>query len=197
MCNAFRHPAGCECGFGPPYPEIDVSVRKLINKEDMRSSKVAQLDLKLHIPKAAFFHLVDNIGKRRILSTAAKELQRLANKRFGKGKIEVVPIHLKKGSIEFYVLLVVVGGAYTFFKDYESLRIGVSAFVRDIKSASSKLNRVIRRKYLREERRSLIKKKQIEKMEADEGETRETRDSHLLKETRETRDSHLLKDAEG
>ena len=159
MCNGYKHPPGCECGFGPPYPEVDVTVRKLISKNNRRSSRIAELDLRFHIPKASFFHLVDQSGRKRVLATAVRQLQRLADNRFGKKNIKVVPEYVKKGSIDVYVALVVaVGAAYKFFKDYESLRKGVAAFVNDIKGVSNKLNRVVRRKYLREEQRSLMTK---------------------------------------
>ncbi len=158
MCNGYRHAAGCECGFGPPYPDVDVSIQKILNRGDRRSSMVAKLGLSFHIPKAKFFHLVDKPGKNRVLTTAAKALQRLADNRFGKGNIKVVPTHVKKGTIEVYVVLVTVAGAaYMFFKDYETLRKGVAQFAKDIRYASSKLNQVVRRKYLHEERRSLKK----------------------------------------
>ncbi len=159
MCNGYRHPTGCECGFGPPYPTIDVSILKLVKMGDRRSSTVAELGLKFHIPKANFFHLVDEPGKNRVLTTAVKALQRLVDKRFGKGNIKVVPAYVKKGSIDVYVALVALAGsAYMFFKDYEALKKGVEAFAKDIRYASNKLNKVVRRKYLNEERRSLMKK---------------------------------------
>lgn len=159
MCNGYRHATGCQCGFGPPYPDVDVRIRKLLNRGDRRSSTVAELGLSFHIPKAKFFHLVDKAGKDRVLTTAVEALQRLADNRFGKGNIKVVPAYVKKGSIEVCVVLVaMVGAAYKFFKDYEALKKGVTAFVKDIRYVSNKLNLVVRRKYLREERRSLMKK---------------------------------------
>lgn len=158
MCNAYRHPAGCQCGFGPPYPDVDVSIRKLTRRGDRQSSRVAELDLSFHIPKAIFFHLVDKVGKKRVLETTAEALQQLADNRFGKGNIKVAPIYIKKSSIIVSIVLFTLGAAYVFFKDYKAIRDGVTAFVEDIKCASSKLNRVVRKKYLREEQRSLIKK---------------------------------------
>jgi hypothetical protein len=158
MCNGYRHATGCQCGFGPPYPHVDVRIRKLLNRGDRRSSTVAELGLTFHIPRANFFHLVDKAGKDRVLTTAVEALQRLADNRFGKGNIKVVPAYVKKGSIELCVALVaLVGAAYKFFKDYKALKEGVRTFVKDIGYASSKLNQVVRRKYLREERRSLMK----------------------------------------
>ncbi len=158
MCNGYRHATGCECGFGPPYPQVDVRIRKILNRGDRRSSMVAELGLSFHIPRANLFHLVDKAGKDRVLTTAVKALQRLADNRFGKGNIKVVPAYIKKGSIEVYVVLVaLVGAAYKFFKDYEALKKGVTAFVKDIRHVSNKLNLVVRRKYLREEQRSLMK----------------------------------------
>ena len=164
MCNGYRHATGCQCGCGPPYPQVDVKIRKLLKRGDRRSSTVAELGLRFHIPRANFFHLVDKDGKGRVLTTAVKALQHLADNRFGKGNIKVVPAYVEKGSIEVYVALVaLVGGAYKFFKDYEALKKGVKAFVKDIKYASSKLNQVVRRKYLREERRSIMKTNQDRK----------------------------------
>jgi hypothetical protein len=165
MCNGYRHAPGCECGFGAPYPDIDVRIRKIIEREDRRSSKFVEFSLSFHIPKAKFFHLVDKAGKLRVLTTAAEALQRLANSRFGRGNVKVVPIYIKKGSIDVYVALVVLamGGAYKFFKDYETIRKGIKAFAKDIKYASSKLNQVVRRKYLQEEQRSLMKTNKNEK----------------------------------
>ena len=158
MCNAAKHPDGCQCGFGPPYPQVQARIRKLLDWGDKRSSTVAELDVSFPLPKATLFHLVDETGKGRILKTTAEALQRVADNRFGKGNIEVVPIHVKKGSIEVGVILVAVAGAaYIFFKDYEALRKGVTLFTKDIAQMSSKLNHVVRRRYLREERRSLIK----------------------------------------
>ena len=183
MCNGYRHPTGCECGFGPPYPTIDVSIRKMIKKGDRRSSTIAELGLRFHIPKANYFHLVDEPGKDRVVTTTVEALQRLADKRFGKGNIKVVPTNVKKGSIEVYVALVILvgSGAYKFFKDYEALRNGVAAFVRDIRNASSKLNLVVRRKYLSEERRSLMKKNRDRK-----------RKDQVLKESKQQNRESLL-----
>jgi hypothetical protein len=164
MCNGYRHAEGCECGFGPPYPTVDVRVRNMLKRGDRQSSKVTELDLTFHIPKANFFHLVDKAGKDRVLKTAVGALQHLADNRFGKGNIKVVSTKIEKGTIGVWVvLLAVMGSVYEFFKNYESVRNGVMAFVRDIKNASSRLNRVVRRRYLREEQRSLTKASQDQK----------------------------------
>jgi hypothetical protein len=159
MCNGNNHPPGCHCGFGPPYPNIGVSIRKLLSKEDRQSSTVAELDLDIPLSSTDYFYLIDIAGKKRILSTTVDALQPLADKRFGTDNIKVVPIYIVKGSIDLGVALVVVAGAaYYFFKDYEDLRKGVIQFTNDITYVSSKLYRIVRKKYLSEERRSVKRK---------------------------------------
>jgi hypothetical protein len=157
MCNAHNHPNGCQCGFGPPYPHIEVSIRKLLNEGDRKSPMVAELGLSFPISKANFFHLVDNAGKDSLLATAVEVLQPLADELFGKGNIKVIPADIKKGSIVIDVALVTVGAAYVFFKDYEALKKGVEAFVKDIGYVSRKLLQIIKRKYSNEERKALRK----------------------------------------
>ena len=84
MCNAHKHPAGCQCGFGPPYPNVGVTILNLLKSGDMRSSKVAELRLDFPLPKTKYFNLIDETGKERLLATTAEALQLLADKRFGK-----------------------------------------------------------------------------------------------------------------
>lgn len=160
MCNAYNHSADCECGFGPPYPNVGVAIRKLYRIRDRRSSRIADLDLSFPLPKTNFFHLIDKTGRERLLTSTVEVLQRLADNRFGKGNIKVIPDHVKKGSINVSVVLV---AAYVFFKNYEVLRKNIVRFAKDIKHASSTLYQVVRRRYLSEERRSLKKAKKERK----------------------------------
>ena len=39
MCNAYRHPMGCQCGFGPPYPDVDARIIKLVKWKDRKSGQ--------------------------------------------------------------------------------------------------------------------------------------------------------------
>ncbi len=153
MCNAYNHPEGCECGFGPPYPDVDVTVKNIVEQRGVRGSKVADLDVTFYIPKANFFHRLDIVAKDRLLEETATALQCLADGRFGKANIQVLATDVRRGSITFAVVLVAMVGK--FFKDYPTLKAGVLQFARDIKMVSGHLNRLLRRVYLREERRVL------------------------------------------
>lgn len=165
MCNAHKHPAGCECGFGPPYPNVSVTILSLLESGNMRSSKAAELHLSFPLPKAKYFHLLDETGKEKILAMIAEVLQPLADKRFGKGNIKVVPTHVAKGSLQAWVNLIsVIGVAYQFFKDRKDLKKKVTQFANDIGLASSQLNPKVRRKYLSEERRALENTKKEQKL---------------------------------
>lgn len=165
MCNAHQHPAGCECGFGPPYPNVSVTILSLLKSGNMRSSKAAELRFSFPLPKAKYFNLIDETGKERILATTAEALQQLADKRFGKGNVKVVPTRVEKGTLEVYAFLVSVGMAvYQLFKDRKDLKKRVTQFTKDVGLMSSKLNLKVRKRYLSEERRSLKKASREQKL---------------------------------
>jgi hypothetical protein len=104
---------------------------------------------------------MDEDGKKRILVATIEEIQHLADIRFGKGNIKVVPEKIREGSIEIGVILIVVAGAaYKFFKDYEALKKGVSEFTKDIGCMSRKLFKVVKKKYQSEEKKIIKKTKE-------------------------------------
>jgi hypothetical protein len=153
MCNAYKHSPGCDCGFGPPYANIGVTIVKLIPMNDNQSSTVAQLDLTFPLPEKDL-NFIDEKGKLGVLNSATQILQQFADTRFGEGQIKILPVHIKKGSILVGVLLVAAGSTYAFFKDYDNLRKGVLSFSRDISAGSRALYKVVKQKYFREAKRS-------------------------------------------
>lgn len=157
MCNAHNHPAGCQCGFGPPYPTVGVTIRKLFKSGINRSSKVAELDVSFPISNTRLFHLIDQAGKKRLLATIEKALQQVADSRFGKGNIKVTSADVKQGSIEVCVILVT--GALYCLKNYKAIRDSVDLLISDMKLMSRKLNLAVKRKYKREELRALLREK--------------------------------------
>ena len=156
MCNAWNHVPDCSCGFGPPYEDLHVEILKLPRPSTKRPSWVAKLSVQFPIPRAIYFWRLDRVGKTRLIRSLTNALQRIADGRFGKRKFRVLVTRVKKGSIEFYVLLVPTGvvAVYKFFKDYEALRKGVIAFRGDIERVSKRLRSLLRKVYASEEKRA-------------------------------------------
>jgi hypothetical protein len=157
MCNAHNHPLGCDCGWGPPYPTVTVTVRELYTISDI-SSKAAMLDLGFPVRKTQYFDLLNVEAKKGVLATAVKHLQQLADDWFGKDVIKVEPVEIRKGSIVLSVLLYVVPPlitTYVVFKYQNILCKKIEQFPEYIGRKSLKLYRVVRKKYLSEEQRSL------------------------------------------
>jgi len=160
MCNGHNHPGGCECGFGPPYPAIEVEVRKFYGRIDKDHPKVADINIKFPIAKRNAFPKLDDVGNKSVLDATAKAIQPLADNRFGEGRIRVIPTYLEKGSIEIGIVLMALAAIYKFVKDYPELKKGVSELRNDIASNSKRLNGIVRRKYRHEEKR--MKEKEID-----------------------------------
>lgn len=156
MCNAHNHGGGCDCGWGPPYPTVTVTVTKMY-RISSTSSKAAALNVSLPIKKTNYYDLLDDEGKGRVLTTAEKTLQQLADDWFGKGIIKVTPVNIKKGSIEIAILLLVLPAVATHvvFKNHEVLSRKIEQFADYISHRSLKLYRPVRKTYLNEEQRSL------------------------------------------
>ena len=70
--------------------------------------------------------------------------QELANQSFGLENV-TVEVELAAGSLIIVALLVVGGGGYKFFKNYEQLRNGVVKFAEDVKAATKKVENIIRK----------------------------------------------------
>lgn len=156
MCNASNHSPGCDCGFGPPYQDLRVTITRLADPQDKSPSELGRLRLVFPIPKATSYNQLDDSSKTTVLKSILVPLQSIADKRFGEGHIRIQPIYLRKGSIELGVALVMACGVgvYAFFKDYEALRTGVLLFVRDLRSVSRYLRDQTKGTYAREVKRS-------------------------------------------
>lgn len=155
MCNAYKHPSDCHCGFGPPYDDVQVEIRKLASPEDRNPSEIAELALRFPVVRANFYWDIKSTGRTEVMAALMSALQRLADGRFGKGNIRVKVNDIRKGSITFGVALVIGAvGAYKFFKDYEDLSKGVKTFCRDIQNSSKFLRKLVHQTYHRIEKRS-------------------------------------------
>jgi hypothetical protein len=154
MCNAYQHPSDCHCGFGPPYDDVQVEIRKLPSPTDRNPSEIAELAVRFPV-RANFYFEIRSTGRTEVKAAVMNALQRLADSRFGKGNIRVKVNDVRKGSITFGVILVAGAVAtYKFFKDYEALSKGVKTFCRDIQSASKSLRKLVYQAYHRVEKRS-------------------------------------------
>lgn len=157
MCNAHNHSSGCDCGWGPPYPTVTVTVRELYELSNT-SSQIAKLDLSFPIHNTNNFDLISEKGKGKILTTATSVLQQLADAYFGKAVVKIAPVDIRKGSIELTILLCVVlptGLTYVAFKTQKDVCERVEKFGAYIYFKSLKLFREVKRKYAAEEQRSL------------------------------------------
>lgn len=137
MCNAYRHPNGCRCGFGPPYDGIEVEIISLAPATDTRTRRAANLRLHIPLGHKIASKLFVPARTMRVKEALRGSLQRIANRRFGQRKVRVQVGRLAEGSLLGDVTLVMIGvGVYHFFKDYEALKKGVKAFGDDVKSGS-------------------------------------------------------------
>ncbi|MFS8085246.1 MAG: hypothetical protein ACMG6H_06415 [Acidobacteriota bacterium] len=155
MCNAYKHPQDCRCGFGPPYDDVQVEIRRLPSPTDKNPSEIAELAVRFPVVRANFYWDINSTGKIEVRAALMNALQRLADDRFGRGNIRVKVTDIRKGSITFGVILGAGAvAAYKFFKDYDDLSKGVKTFCRDIQSASKSLRKVVHEAYHRVESRS-------------------------------------------
>jgi len=155
MCNAYKHPSDCDCGFGPPYADVQVEIRSLASQKDRNPSQIADLRLRFPLPRANFYQDITGKGKTEVMGSLQSALQRVADDRLGKDSVRVKVNEVRKGSITFGVLLVMgLVGAYKFFKDYDDLSKGVKAFCRDIQRSSKWLRKLVYDTYHRVEARS-------------------------------------------
>lgn len=147
MCNAYKHPSGCSCGFGPPYEQIEVSIVKLPSPTDLRTRRAADLSVKFPAAHAIGIEHLNRLSTVRVREAARKTLQNLADRRFGKSKIKINVERVVTGSIEFDIVLMTGTGVavYKFFKDYEQLRKSMIIFCKDIHHAARYLCRVIKK----------------------------------------------------
>ena len=51
MCNAYRHPADCSCGFGPPYEHAEVKILKLPSPANNRTPVAAELRVRFPVAR--------------------------------------------------------------------------------------------------------------------------------------------------
>jgi hypothetical protein len=158
MCNAYNHPADCECGFGPPYP-VKVHVLKLPDPKDRNPADAGRLALEFLAIRAHFFDLLSQEERAVVMTEIGKAVQSVSDERFGDGKVRIAMTVLKKGTLSLEFVLIVAIGVYKFFKDYEALREGVQLFAGDVQAVSKKLSRVARRVYSREERKARRKQR--------------------------------------
>ena len=124
--------------------DLDVEAASLWDGTNRQQSKLAELKLKfLDLALPEFW---DKSQYLFLLMELEKELQPLADIRFGKDRIKVDAKELREGSVEVIVLLTAVGGVlHIFFKDYKDIREGVVLFVKDVKAVSSDLHKIMNR----------------------------------------------------
>lgn len=155
MCNAYKHPSDCDCGFGPPYADVQVEIRSLASPKDRNPSQIADLGLRFPLPRANFYQDITGKGKTEVMGSLQNALQRVANDRFGKDRVRVKVNGVRRGSITFSVLLGMgLVAAYKFFKDYDDLSKGVKTFCRDIQRSSKWLRKLVYDTYHRVEARA-------------------------------------------
>lgn len=160
MCNAYKHPSDCHCGFGPPYDEVQVEIRKLPSPADTNPKQLAELDVRFPVPRATYYSQISSTAKIEMMAAFQNSLQRLADDRFGKANFLIKVRDVRKGSLTFEVLLITgLVGAYKFFKDYEALRKGVKAFCQDIWRSGKWLKKSVYQSYRRIEARSQTQRK--------------------------------------
>ena len=128
---------------------MEVQVLNIWDGKDVQTRKVAELSFRfpeIDIP----FGGLEPFRNLMFLEVLERELQPLADVRFGKGTTIVEGAEIKEGSVEILLWLLAAGSAvYTFFKDYESLRKGVILFSKDLHGASSKIEELIGTHYLK------------------------------------------------
>lgn len=124
--------------------DFDVEIASVWDGTDKKDSKLAELRLKFSEMSLPTFWQQSQYLL--LLMELDKELQPLADARFGKNRISVDCKELREGSVEVIVLLTAVGGAlYAFFKDYKDLREGLLLFIKDVKAAASELQKIMKR----------------------------------------------------
>ncbi len=88
MCNAYKHPMDCHCGFGPPYDDLKVKIVDLPSPDDSNPSRIGDLNLKFPI-RANFFNQIAKAERNEVTEPLINTLQQLADRRFGKGHVRV------------------------------------------------------------------------------------------------------------
>jgi hypothetical protein len=153
MCNAYKHPSGCSCGFGPPYERVEVKIVKLPSPNNIRTRVAAEVSIKFPAARAIGVEHISRQDVGRAKAALKKFIQKKADQRFGKGKIRINVARVITGSIEFDIVLITGTGVavYHFFKDYEQLRKSMVVFCRDIQHAARSLTRAIRKAIIFEE----------------------------------------------
>lgn len=168
MCNAYRHPMDCHCGFGPPYDDVKVKIVQLPDPKDRNPSRIADLDLKFPI-RARFLSQIVKTERTEVTEPLVNTLQRMADRRFGKGHVRVEVKNLRKGSVTYGIALVALVAAYKFFKDYEALSKGVKMFCHDIVAISKTLRSVLTEAYAKVETRVRARSQRRSNVESSKG----------------------------
>ncbi len=79
----------------------------------------------------------------RLRDAVSQELQPLAEFRFGAKAVKAECVEVLAGSLDYKVVVAVLGAAFVFLKDYDKFRAGAQAFAGDVKRHSGKLRRRI------------------------------------------------------
>jgi hypothetical protein len=129
---------------------FDVDILSIWDGVDQKIARLADLKLRfldLDPPEELFGPSTKDLF---ILTDLEVELQYLADKRFGKGKIKAECVRILRGSLEVLVTLTAVGSAaFVFFKDYKDFREGILLFVADVKSAAAELRGIAKKRLSR------------------------------------------------
>lgn len=123
---------------------MEVKIAQIWNGEDSTTGKLAEVALQTPGDRSAVFFLLRPFEDWLLLRRLNKQLQALADIRFGKGVVVVKGERVTNGSVLAYFSLVLVAGAvFKFFKDYKNFKEGVLEFARDVKKAEATLERTV------------------------------------------------------
>lgn len=126
--------------------EMEVVLLSLWDGNDLQTSLIAEFHIRFPDFEPPFPFGDSSTKDFFLLTDLEKEVQFLANDRFGRDVVKFECVRIVRGSLVILATLTVVGGTvYQFFKDYKDLREGVIAFVGDMKKITKELRSIVKK----------------------------------------------------